>query len=118
MSVICLVTYCAADLEAEHRGDVHRGRHAGDVLAGHAADFRHVPVGVGDAVERAAFEHEVGEDAVDAVLHLVREAFHDGVDDDHRRHAEHHAHDRDQRDVARAEVAPAEQKFVHEPVLG
>ena len=75
-------------------------------------------VGIGKAVERAAFEDDVGEDAVDAVLHLVREAFHHGVDDDHRRHAEHHADDRGQRDVARAEIAPAEQKFVHGPVLG
>ena len=85
---------------------------------GHAADFRHVALGVGKAVERLAFEHDVGEDAVDAVLHLVREALHHAVDDDHRRHAEHHADDRSQRDVARAQIAPAEQKFVHGPVLG
>ena len=79
---------------------------------------RHVPVGVGDAVERAALEHDVREDAVDPLLHLVREAFHHGVDDDHRRHAEHHADDRHQRDVARPQIPPAKQKFVHAPVLG
>ena len=83
-------------------------------VAGHVANLGHAAVGIGEAVERLALEHEVGEDAVDPVLHLVREAFHHGVDDDHRRHAEHHADDRSQRDVARAEVAPAEQKFVHE----
>ena len=34
----------------------------------------HVPLGVGHAVEAAGFEDHVGEDAVDAVLHLAREA--------------------------------------------
>ena len=104
--------------EAEHRGDVDGRRHAGDVLAGDLADLLHVVIGVGDAVERAAFEDDVGEDAVDAILHLVGEAFHHGVDDDHRRDAEHHADDRDERDVASAEVAPAEEEFVHGPVRG
>ena len=68
----------------------------------HAANLRHVPLGVGDAVQALALEHDVREDSVDPILHLVREAFHHGVDDDHRRHAEHHADDRYQRDIAGA----------------
>ena len=34
----------------------------------------HVPLGIGKAVEAVALEDDVGEDAVDAALHLVREA--------------------------------------------
>src|SRR4051794_17164506 len=51
---------------------------------------------------------------MNTILHLMRESLHHGIDDDHRRHAEHHADDRCQRDVSRAKIAPAENKFVHE----
>ncbi len=42
-------------------------------------------------------------------VHLGREAIHDGVDDDHRGHAERDADDRSQRDPARAQITPTKQ---------
>ncbi len=112
------VDVSTVDSISEHRRHVDRGRRAFDVLAGDASDFFDVPIRIGHPVERAALEDNVGEDAVNPILHLVREAFHDGVGDDQCRHAEHHADDRHERDVAGAEITPAEQKLVHEPVLG
>ena len=104
----------AAPLVAQHgRHDADR-RHAVDVVAGDLPDLLHVPVGVAHAFQRAAFQDHVADDAADAALHLAAEAGHHAVDDDHRRHAQHDADDRREGDVARAEVAPAEEELVHE----
>ena len=103
----------AAILKIEHRRHDDRGGHPFDVVADHLADLLFMPAGVGEAVETAGLEHHVGDDAVDAVLHLARKTFHHAVDDNHHRHAEHHADDRRQGDVSRAKVPPAKQKLVH-----
>ena len=103
----------AADLKVEHRRDGHRGRHTDDVIASRSADLVHVPLGILKPGERVALEDEVREDAVDPRLHLVREAGHHRIDDDHRRHSERHADDARQRDPAGAEISPAEKEFVH-----
>ena len=108
----------AADLKAEHGRHDDRWRHAGDRVAGDAADLVHVPIRIVKAVHPVAFDHQVREDAVNAVLHLTVEAGHHAVDHDHRGHAERNADDRRQGDVTRAQIPPAEQKFVHRPILG
>ena len=103
----------AAPLVAQHgRHDADR-RHAFDIVAGDPPDLLHVPVGVAHALQRSAFEDHVADDAADVGLHLVAEAGHDAIDDDHRRHAQHDADDRREGDVSRAEVTPAEDEFVH-----
>ena len=61
----------AADLEVEHGGHGHRGRHANDVTAGGTANLVHVPLRILKPGERVTLEDEVGEDAVDPGLHLV-----------------------------------------------
>ena len=57
------------------RRHVHRGRHAVDVVASDLANL--LPCGAsasGTPSMRVALEDQIAEDAVDAVLHLVREA--------------------------------------------
>ena len=106
------------DLKDEHGRNHHRRRHAGDVFSGHLANPFHVPLRIGKAFQAVALENHVREDAVDAALHLVREAGHHAVDHDHRGHAQRDADDRGQRDIARAQIPPAEQKFVHGQSFG
>ena len=103
----------AVELEAEDGRRVNCRRHAGNRVAGDAADLLHVPGGVRKTLGGVRFEHDVGENAVDAIPHLVGEAGHDAVDDDHRRHAEHHADNRSQRDIPRPQIPPAKQDLVH-----
>ena len=83
------------------------------IAGGNPPDLFHVPRRVGHPVETAALERHVGQDAVDAVFHLGREARHHRIDNNHRRHTQHHANDRRQGNVPRAEVTPAEEQFVH-----
>ena len=83
-----------------------------------ASGCAHLPFRIGGAVHADGFEDHVGEDPVNAFAHLGAEPGHDAVDHDHRGHPEHHADDAGQRDIARLEIAGAEQEFVHEPVLG
>ena len=103
----------AANLKVEHRRHGHRGRHPRDLITARPPDLLHVPVGILKTGERVALKREVREDAVNPGLHLVGEAGHHGVDDDHRRHAESHADDARQRDPPGAKIAPAKQELVH-----
>jgi hypothetical protein len=83
----------AADRVAKHRRNMHRRRHARNVLPGNFTNLRHTAIGIRKAVEGLAFEHDVGKDTVNPVLHLMRETLHHGVHDNHRRHAKHDADD-------------------------
>ena len=103
----------APHLKVEHRGHGHRRRHAYNRRSPGAFDLLHVPFWILKAAERVALKHDVGENSVDAGLHLVREAGHHGIHDDHRCHAERHADNARQRDPTRAEITPAKQEFIH-----
>ena len=89
------------------------GAIASDLVAARLLHPGHHLLGVVEPVERGRLDHDVGEDAVQPVAHLVGEPGHDRVDHDHRGHAEHHADHAGQRDVAGAEIPPAEQVLVH-----
>jgi hypothetical protein len=67
-----------------------------------------------EAVHAGGVDHHVGHHAVHAVLQLRGEPAHHGVDDDERGDPEHHGDDADEREVARLEIAEAEQQLVHE----
>ncbi len=108
----------AAILKAEHRRHVDGDGERFDPVTGDLADLLQVPLGVEEAFEVARLENDVGQDAMDAVLHLAGEAVHHRVHHDHRGDAERDAHDGSQRNPARAQIAPAEQEFVHLTVLG
>ena len=112
MSMICRVTHCPRTWKLSIAGTATVGVIPLDVVAAGAADLLHVPLRVLEAGEGMALEDDVGEDPVDPRLHLVGEAGHHGVDDDHRRHAKSHTDDARQGDPAGAEVAPAEEEGV------
>ena len=97
----------------EDSGRFH-GRRLGDhVVAADLLDPGHHLVGIIESIERDAFDHHVGEHAVQAVAHFLAEARHHRVDHDHRGHAQHHADHARQRDIVRLQVSPAEQVFIH-----
>ena len=102
-----------ANLEVQHGRHDHRRRHRFNVIARNLADRFHVPVGVSETVHRSGFHDQVRQNPVDPVLHLRRESRHHTVDHDHRGHAERHADDRRQGNIAGAQITPGEEQLVH-----
>src|SRR6266851_855486 len=90
-----------------HGGDVRAGRRPFDsihhVFGGHREALEHI--------ER--FDHDVRRQPMQPILQLRAESAHDAVHDNQRRRAEHHAYDTDHRQVARPQVAPPKEEFVH-----
>src|SRR5690606_7118728 len=103
----------AVELVAEHRRDKRRGGHPLYHVARHLADLVHVALGVGHPFEATMLDHDVREDVVQPLLHLVGKAAHHGVHHNHGRHAERHADDRGEGDVPRTEIPPAQEVLIH-----
>ncbi len=65
------------------------------------------------AQTRPRADRDVGERAVDAILHFAAKPEHNRVDDHHNHHANRHAADAQQRDSTRQQIAPYQQQFIH-----
>ena len=103
----------AAIFDMNHRRDLDRRRHAGNRISHRRADPRHLILRVGHALRTACPDCHVRQNPLDTVLHLGRETVHHTIDHDHRGHAQHHADDRRQCDVASPKITPAEEEFIH-----
>ncbi len=58
-----------------------------DAIAADLAQLGHVIIRIGEPFEAGALEHQIRKAAAQPNHHLVGEARHDAVDNDHRRHA-------------------------------
>ena len=109
----------AVHFELEHGEDFDGGRHGFDAVVEFrvGADEFHLAFGVGEAGVVPGLDDDVGKGAVQAVAQLGAKAGHDAVDHDERGHAQQDADDADQGQVARQQIAPAEQQLVHGHLL-
>ena len=80
-----------------------------DLIAGRLHGELPMELGIGLTIEAVGFNNDVSENAVDPLAHLIREAGHDTVDHDHRGHAEHHADNAGQSDIAGPQITDAKQ---------
>ena len=102
----------------KHCGYVNRRRHRLDIVSSDFLNPLHVPTTVRKTFQSMTIEYDIRENAVNAILHLVRKPTHHAIDDNQRCDTKRDANHRSQCNVASLQVTPAENQLVHGQSFG